>query len=138
MASRNLSCKESIALYHNLQSRMFVVCTVKYVPVYKNIHTKCVLFPRNLWIRNFVFYVMFKKSFISMIRLFKTPICCPPKCHNSHIDAVMLMKFLSEGVGGSISSRTVLCFHSFCLGCQLMQVLWHNIFLLVKIYCYLT
>lgn len=32
-----------------------------------------------------------------MIRLFKTPICCPPKCHNSHIDAVMLMKFLSEG-----------------------------------------
>lgn len=52
MASRNLSCKESIALYHNLQSRMFVVCTVKYV--YKNIHTKCVLCPRNLWIRNFV------------------------------------------------------------------------------------
>lgn len=47
--------------------------------------------------KKFCFYVMFKKSFISMIRLFKTPICCPPKCHNSHFDAVMLMKFLSEG-----------------------------------------
>lgn len=88
--------------------------------------------------KKFCFYVMFKKSVISMIRLFKTLICCPLKCHNSHIDAVMLMKFLSEGVGGSISSRTVLCFHSFCLGCQVMQVLWHNNFLLVKIYCYLT
>lgn len=59
MASQNLSCKESIALYHNLQSRMFVVCTVKYV--YKNIHTKCVLFPRNLWIRNFVSMLCLKK-----------------------------------------------------------------------------
>lgn len=59
MASQNLSCKESMALYHNLQSRMFVVCTVKYV--YKNIHTKCVLFPRYLWIRNFVSMLCLKK-----------------------------------------------------------------------------
>lgn len=51
-----------------------------------------------------------------MIRLFKTPICCPPKCHNSHFDAVMLMKFLSEGVGGSISSWTVLCFSLILFG----------------------
>lgn len=95
-------------------------------------------FSQKFMDKKFCFYVMLKKSVISMIRLFKTLICCPPKCHNSHIDAVMLIKFLSEGVGGSISSRTVLCFHSFCLGCQVMQVLWHNNFLLVKIYCYLS
>lgn len=73
-------------------------------------------FSQKFMDKKFCFYVMFKKSFISMIRLFKTLICCPPKCHNSHIDAVMLMKFLSEGVGGSISSRTVLCFSLILFG----------------------
>lgn len=73
-------------------------------------------FSQKFMDKKFCFYVMFKKSFISMIRLFKTPICCPPKCHNSHIDAVMLMKFWGEGVGGSISSRTVLCFSLILFG----------------------
>lgn len=54
-------------------------------------------FSQKFMDKKFCFYVMFKKSFISMIRLFNTLICCPSKCHNSHIDAVMLMKFLSEG-----------------------------------------
>lgn len=71
MASRNLSCKESIALYHNLQSRMFVVCTVKYV--YKNIHTKCVLFPRNLWIRNFVSMLCLKKVLFLWLGCLRPP-----------------------------------------------------------------
>lgn len=67
--------------------------------------------------KKFCFYVMFKKSFIFMIRLFKIFICCLLKCYNLYIDVVMLMKFLSEGVGGSILLRIVLCFYSFCLGC---------------------
>lgn len=113
MASRNLSCKESIALYHNLQSRMFVVYSKICIQEYTY---KMCSFSQKFMDKKFCFYVMFKKSFISMIRLFKTPICCPPKCHNSHIDAVMLMKFLSEGVGGSISSRTVLCFSLILFG----------------------
>lgn len=60
--------------------------------------------------KKFCFYVMFKKSFIFMIRLFKIFICCLLKCYNLYFDVVMLMKFLSEGVGGSILLRIVLCF----------------------------
>lgn len=47
--------------------------------------------------KKFCFYVMFKKSFIFMIRLFNIFICCLLKCYNLYIDVVMLMKFLSEG-----------------------------------------
>lgn len=43
MVSRNQSCKDSIALYHELQSRKFVICIEEYV--YKNIHANVFCVP---------------------------------------------------------------------------------------------